>query len=88
MLGSCLHKLRYLDLVYANGKMYFATPFGEVFSSLKIINDAISIQSRLRVVDAVLPTGAMNLDDDVVLRIESLVEHKEIREILKRSLYR
>jgi len=45
MLGSCLHKLRYIDLVYANGKMYFATPFGEVSSSLKIINDAISIKT-------------------------------------------
>jgi len=87
MQDSRLRKLRYLGPVYANGKMYFATPFGEgVSSSLRNINDAISIRSRLRIVDAVLPTGAKNLNDDAVLTIDSLVEHKEIREILKRSL--
>lgn len=47
MQDSRLRKLRYLGPVYANGKMYFATPFGEgVSSSLRNINDAISILSR------------------------------------------
>lgn len=69
---SKMRKLLNIGLVYKKEKIYRVTPFaGKVYSSLKIINDAISILPRLRTVDAILPSDPRNLNDNILIIIDS-----------------